>query len=274
MRLVPGHIQSWPKRRCDGRNPSTWLTFEMESYMSDAMELRSAAPGDNVLTRAISFFSSSVGSKVLMALTGLGLWAFMIVHLAGNLLIFAGRDAANAYSANLHHTPLILWGGRAGIVACFAFHIWAAIGTRGTNAGARPTAYAYANRTPATVQSKSMLLSGLMLLTFLVYHLAHFTWHNAHPAQVTVFPNGDVDVYNMVIRGFSVPLISLVYIAGQVLLSMHLSHGISSLAQHLGIQGPRLTPALKLSANVIAGAIALAFISIPISVLAGVIKPV
>jgi succinate dehydrogenase / fumarate reductase cytochrome b subunit len=231
--------------------------------MADAIEVRPFAP------QLIRFAQSSVGSKVVMAITGLGLWVFIVAHLAGNLAMWGGPETMNHYAAVLKGNQPLLWAVRAALLLGFPLHIVAAIRTAQLNRAARPVAYVHPPKTPASMASKTMLLSGLLLLTFFVYHLAHFTWHLTNPADVTLLADGTVDVYAMVVRGFSVWWISAIYIVGQLLLAQHLSHGIASLFQHLGLWGKSWTALIQKIGFGVAYAVAAAFISIPVAVLTG-----
>lgn len=234
-----------------------------------------AAPkgqAEPLLAGFMRFALSSVGAKAVMAITGLGLWLFIVGHLAGNLLMWAGQDAMNHYAEALKGNALLLWGTRSALLIGFPLHILSAIRASRLNTAARPIGYVVPIKTPATLGGRTMMYTGLLLLAFLLYHLAHFTWHLTNPGDVTLLPNGQPDVYSMVIRGFSVLWISAIYIVGQLLLAQHLSHGIYSLNQHLGLWGRSWTPFVRTAAVTIGWGVAIAFISIPIGVLAGVLR--
>jgi succinate dehydrogenase / fumarate reductase cytochrome b subunit len=196
---------------------------------------------------------------------------FIIGHLAGNLLAYAGPGPFNAYANTLHHTPLLLWSVRIGMIVLFPLHIWTSIRCSMINEDARPMPYAYQNRSPARAAAKSMLLSGGVILAFFAYHIAHFTWRMTGPQPERMV--GDVfDAHAMLVAGFQVPWIAAFYVIAQILLAGHLSHGIYSLFQHLGLWGARWTPWLKNTALVVGYAISAAFASIPLAVQLGVIK--
>lgn len=238
--------------------------------MAEAMELKREQTGETLVGSLLKFAKSSVGAKVIMALTGLGLWVFVIGHLAGNLLAFAGRDAFNHYAETLKGNALLLWGTRSALLIGFPLHIGAAIYANGKDRAARPVGYAYANKTPTRAASKTMILTGLFIAAYFLFHLAHFTWHVVQPQ--TLLPDGRWDAYGMLVLGFQQPLIAITYVVAMVLLAAHLSHGIYSLFQHLGLYGKRWTPFLKKGALIIGYAISAAFASIPVAVLLGVIK--
>jgi succinate dehydrogenase / fumarate reductase cytochrome b subunit len=133
---------------------------------------------------------SSLGSKYVMALTGLGLIGFVIAHMAGNLLIYLGRDALNSYGAALKAKPALLWAARLGLLGLFVLHVVLGLRLTWQNQLARPTAYVYERSVRSNWASRHMLLTGLVLLAFVVYHLAHFTFGAVKPAVVQV-PGAD-----------------------------------------------------------------------------------
>ncbi len=239
--------------------------------MSEAMELKRETAAPPFFAPVISFLMGSVGSKVMMAATGLGLWLFVTGHLAGNLLAFVGRDAFNAYAAGLKGNPVLLWGARAALLLGFPLHLFFAVRTSQQNSAARPVAYAYPNKTPTSLAAKTMLISGFVVLAFFLYHLGHFTLRLVNVTDA-LGPNGQFSPFDMLVQGFKNPLIAGFYIAGQVLLAMHLSHGISALFQHLGLWGRRWTPWIQRTGQMVGYGLSAGFISIPLAVLAGVIK--
>ena len=241
--------------------------------MADAMELKRDTGGETFLGSLMKFFLSAVGSKVVMAATGLGLFLFVVGHLAGNLLAYVGRDVFNAYAIGLKGNAILLWGTRTALLIGFPLHIITAIRTVQMNRAARPVPYAHENKSPARMAAKTMMLSGLVVVAYFLYHLAHFTWHITGPQPVNELPGGHYDAYSMLVMGFQQPLIALLYVVAQVLLAAHLSHGIYSISQHLGFWGAKWTPFLKNSALVIGYGLCAAFASIPLAVLLGIIKP-
>ncbi|MFT3708814.1 MAG: succinate dehydrogenase cytochrome b subunit [Archangium sp.] len=241
--------------------------------MAEALELKRESTGDTLIGSLMKFATSSVGSKIVMALTGLGLWLFVIAHLAGNLTAFAGKETFNHYAEALKGNPPLLWGVRIALLIGFPLHILTAINTARKNREARPVAYAFESRAKATMASKSMVLTGLLVLAYFGYHLAHFTWHLTGPQPTSMLPNGSYDAYTMLVMGFQQPLIALLYVVAQVLLAAHLSHGIYSLFQHLGLWGAKWTPFLKNGALIVGYGLCAAFASIPLAVLLGFIKP-
>ncbi len=218
---------------------------------------------------------SSIGSKVVMALTGLGLVLFVIIHMAGNLQMFVGQDAMNAYGVTLRKMPLLLWIARLGLLGLAVFHIVISIRLKLANRAARPTRYTHEKTVQASRSSRTMIISGLIILTFLIYHLLHFTLGVTDPQNFALHdPQGRHDVYNMVIAGFKNPLISGGYILAMVLLFSHLGHGASSWMQSLGWNHPKYNGLIEKVGPVLSWIVCLGFVAIPIAVLLGILKPV
>lgn len=227
----------------------------------------------NILTNLLK---SSLGKKYIMAVTGLALFVFVMGHLLGNLQIFLGRDAVNTYAAFLKSVPELLWGARLGLLLMVGLHIWAAIQLTVENRAARPIAYADLRPSGASYASRTMIWSGLIIAAFIVYHLLHFTVGWVDPSFMEMKETlGDGterhDVYGMLIAGFSKPLVSLFYMVAIGLLCVHLSHGVASLFQSLGIKGGAWAGWIDRGAVVAATIIFLGYISIPLSVLMGLV---
>jgi succinate dehydrogenase / fumarate reductase cytochrome b subunit len=218
-------------------------------------------------------FSSSTGKKFLMALSGAALFAFIIGHLLGNLQIFLGPEALNRYSAFLKSTGELLWAARIGLLVMVVIHIWTAVSLTLEARAARPIGYARKEYIEASYASRTMHLSGIIIFAYLVYHLMHFTFLKVH-TQFSGFTDtqGRHDVYRMVVMSFQQPAIAITYIIANLLLATHLSHGLYSMFQSLGLVGETARPKLKLAANVVGYGIFLGYASIPLSVLLGVVK--
>ena len=219
------------------------------------------------------FFWTSTGKKFLMGVSGLALVGFVVGHLVGNLQMFLGQEAVNRYAAFLKSTGEILWVVRFGLIALAVTHIVTAVSLSLENAAARPVSYAVKTYKEATYASRTMKASGLIVLAFLGYHLAHYTLMITHPEyHHLIDAQGRHDVYSMVVLGFSRPWISAWYILGVFLLGMHLSHGLYSMFQSLGIQTDALRKRVRPAAIAIGWLIFLGFASIPAGVLAGLIR--
>lgn len=217
------------------------------------------------------FYASSIGKKILVALTGLALFGFVIGHMIGNLLIFVGRDAINEYG-HLLQTALHgggVWIARIGLLVAVVIHIVATISLTRANRAARLTEYGQHKAQVSSKSSRIMIWSGLTILAFIVYHLLHFTIHagNDYGTYKTTLEGHTVhDVYRMVIAGFSwFPAVAF-YIIAMLLLTSHLSHGFSSLFQTLGVATDKTEPLFKKLGYAFAGLILIGNCSIPIAI--------
>ena len=218
--------------------------------------------------RAPSFWQSANGKKIVMGVTGAILFAFVTGHMLGNLQIFAGREHLNAYGHLLHSVGELLWPVRITLLLAVGLHILAAVQLWALNQKARPVAYARKEQIAASYASRTMYWSGPIVLAFVIFHLLQFTAGVIHPGSQ--FIKGDV--YHNVVAGFQVWWVSVWYIFAVSLLGVHLSHGISAMFQSLGLSHPRYTPLVNKAAVVIAVVLVLGFISVPISVLTGVVQ--
>jgi succinate dehydrogenase / fumarate reductase, cytochrome b subunit len=216
------------------------------------------------------FLCSSVGAKYVMAITGLLLVGFLVAHLAGNLLVFAGPDAFNEYAANMQSLGPLLWVARLGLLTIFLVHILSAIRLVMLNRRARPVGY-HANSTiQASFASRVMPMSGIIALWYVVYHICHFTLRVIEPEFAGHLDYlGRHDAYRMVVLGFQQPLNVVIYIVGMLVIGSHLSHGFSSLFQSIGLNHPKYTPSIRLIGPVFAWALVLMFLTIPVSVITG-----
>lgn len=218
------------------------------------------------------FACSNIGLKVLMALTGAVMFGYLIGHVSGNMLVFAGRQKINDYSLFLHHTPSLLWGTRVLLLVSVAVHLWATVRFLQLRGDARPVAYAVKAPHGTTFAARTMYWSGPVILLFVIYHILHLTTGTVHPEFHVDPATGHVDVYQNLVDGFSRPLASGLYIVGMLAIGIHLSHGIWSLLQTLGINRPNWEPALRCLAVVVAVLLCAGFIAVPVSVLLGIVK--
>lgn len=201
-----------------------------------------------------------------MALTGLVLIGFVFGHLLGNLLMFKGPAALDAYAKWLHDHPGLIWTARSVLLISVFAHIWVGIKLSLENKASRAGGPAVDATRRATLGSRTMPYSGVVILGFIIFHLLHYTFKS-----VAVAYQGD-SVYGMVVAGFSQPAVALFYIVSMLLLCLHLGHGVSSVFQTIGLRNERWRGRLDALAQVYAWFIALGFISIPLAVLTGCIK--
>jgi len=232
----------------------------------------------------LAFLESSVGSKLLVAVTGLSLVTFAVFHMIGNLKVFQGQQAINDYAYFLKHSMgALIWIARAGLLVVFALHITLAIRLKWRAVAARPVPYQYPGSVQATVSSRTMIWTGVVVGLFLVYHLAHYTFAivggvEVSPGKVVNFHDladgsGRVDVYSMVVAGFSNPLVAGLYIVAQVVLFIHLLHGIQSSFQTLGLKNRRFSKAIKTLGIAVALTILVGNLAIVVGVLTGTVPP-
>lgn len=213
------------------------------------------------MQRALTLHQTTIGKKVIMALSGVIIVGFTIGHFLGNLNLYLGPEAMNGYAAALQSLPPLIWGTRLLLLFAFTVHISAAISLWLRNTKARGSRYAKRKDLATDYAARTMYWSGPILFLFVVYHLLHFTILPAHPG----------DVYRNVVEGFQNPLIAGVYIAGNVALGFHVFHGIFSAFQTLGANHPRYNTYRRDAAIAISAAITLGNLSFPISVLAGIV---
>jgi succinate dehydrogenase / fumarate reductase, cytochrome b subunit len=214
-----------------------------------------------------SLIASTVGKKMVMAITGLVLFGFVIVHMLGNLQIYAGAEAINAYGAFLHsflHGAGI-WVFRAVLLTAVPLHIWAMAALTVTNRKARPVAYRRWKARTSTYASRTMRWSGVFLLAFIIFHLLHLTTGDVHPDFI---PG---DVYHNLIIGFQVVPVAIIYLVATLLLALHLFHGSWSMLQTVGLSHPRYDRARNVLCIGLAALVVVGNLSFPIAVLTGLL---
>jgi succinate dehydrogenase / fumarate reductase cytochrome b subunit len=219
-------------------------------------------------------FSSSVGAKSLMAFSGLGLVGFVLAHMVGNLQIFAGPEKLNAYAKTLQDLGPGLWVARIGLIGLFGLHIGMAFRLVQANKAARPVPYVRKVEERTTFAARTMWMSGLIVLAFLLYHLAHYTLHLTNPefsGADYVDAAGRHDVYRMVVESFTVWWVSALYIVANVILGLHISHGAESAFQTLGVRHARLAFLKRGFGQALGGLIVLGNCSMPLAVLLGLV---
>jgi succinate dehydrogenase / fumarate reductase cytochrome b subunit len=229
-----------------------------------------SATAVNLSPGNLRFWQTTIGKKAVMAVTGFLLFGFVIMHLLGNLQIYISPDKINNYSAAIKSVPELLWTARITLLLSVILHIWASAQLWRLQIAARPINYVKKVNANSTYASRTMKWSGPIILAFIIFHLLHFTFGTIHPGG----PFNEHNVYNNVVYGFQVWPVSLFYIIAMIMLCYHLYHGVWSMFQSLGFSHPVYTPWLQRFAKVIAILIAAGNISIPVSVLAGLLKPV
>ncbi len=217
----------------------------------------------------VSFWQSTNGKKVVMAVTGAMMFLFVIGHLLGNLLIFSGPAKINAYAQFLHFDDSVLWIIRSTLITALALHVTATVQLALRNKRARPIGYSRKEAIQSSYASRTMYWSGPIVLAFIILHLLQFTAGYVHPEATFIAG----DVYHNLVAGFRVWWVSAWYIFAITLLGFHLRHGLWSMLQSVGLAQQRSREKnLKRVALLIATLIVLGYISIPISVMVGLVK--
>jgi succinate dehydrogenase / fumarate reductase, cytochrome b subunit len=238
----------------------------------------------NPLAWVCDYLCSTVGQKILVAITGASLVTFVVFHMIGNFKMFSGPESINKYAYFLKHDlGLLIWIARAGLLGSFTLHLVLTLWLKARSSAARPIGYAYSGSAQATPQSKLMLQTGLVIGAFVAFHLAHFTFGMVHGVTasdgkgVTNYldlkdATGKHDVYTMVVAGFSTWWISAIYLAAQLMLFVHLSHGIQSVFQTLGLVNRRFVKIAKLVGFGTAGLILAGNTALVVAVWSGFLK--
>jgi succinate dehydrogenase / fumarate reductase cytochrome b subunit len=213
----------------------------------------------------------SLVKKFLMAGTGLVLALFVLGHMLGNLqVLFGSPGPINRYAHFLKSLGELLWLVRLFLLACVVVHVWMAILLTLENRRARPISYVKDATVQASYASRTMIWSGLIILAFIIFHLAHYTLQIVHPIfkSLEYVEDGHRihDVFGMVLVGFSYPAVVAFYVIAIGLLCFHLSHGVSSLFQSLGVRNDKWRACLNKIALAYAWIIFLGFISVPLAV--------
>lgn len=229
-----------------------------------------------------ALFDSTVGAKILVAFTGIGLVIFTLFHMLGNLKLFAGREAIDDYAHFLKHDlGVLIWIARALLLIIFILHIVLAVRLKFRSWAARSIPYQYPRSAQASIASRTMVWSGIVVGLFIIFHLAQFTfcWVTGveiAPGQVVNYvdlkdKNGYQDVYSMVVAAFRMPILAFIYIVAQIALYLHLSHGVQSSFQTLGLKNRRFTRFIRVFGFAVAVTILIGNVAIVLAVLTGVV---
>ena len=215
--------------------------------------------------------SDSIGRKAVVAVTGLFMVLFIVVHLLGNSTIFAGPDGINAYAEKLHGLGPFVLVFRVFMGAILLVHMVFAVLLTLENRAANPGKYAVKKMLKATFASETMIWTGLLLLAFIVYHLLQFTVRITPDIVLGNDAKNRVDVFTMVVSSFRITPIALVYVAAMVTLFLHLSHGIQSIAQSVGLNNDKTMPQFGALGKVLSVIFLVGYSAIPVLILAGIL---
>jgi len=215
--------------------------------------------------------SDSIGRKAVVAVTGLCMVLFVVVHLLGNSTIFVGPDGINAYAEKLHGLGPFVWAFRLVMLCLLLLHAIFAILLTLENRAANPEKYAVKKMLKANFASETMIWTGLLLLAFLVYHLLQFTVRITPDIVLGNDAKNRVDVFTMVFTSFRITPIALVYVAAMVTLFLHLSHGIQSIFQTIGLNNDKTMPQFSALGKVLSAIFLVGYSAIPVLILAGIL---
>jgi succinate dehydrogenase / fumarate reductase, cytochrome b subunit len=218
----------------------------------------------------MGFLSSTVGRKILMAITGFFLILFLCVHLLGNSFIYF--DLINTYGERLHSLPPLVFAARIGMVILFAVHIFFGITMTLENWAARPQAYTVKKSLRATFAGKTMIWTGLVIAGFLIYHILHFAMKVTNPdISHGIDMHGRDDVFQMIVLSFKNICIAGIYIAALIAVFLHLFHGTQSFVQTFGLNSDASIPVVEKTGKGIAFILFLGYVSIPVAIILGIL---
>jgi len=221
----------------------------------------------------MQFLTSSIGRKILMAISGLSLVLFALIHLIGNTTIFGWLPGGiNAYAHHLHAFPPLVWAFRAVMLAFVGVHILYGIQLTIENRGGRPQQYAVKSTKKATFASENMIWTGVLLFVFIVGHLLHFTTKSLPGMELVMGADGAVDVFAMVVSGFRNVFVSLLYAGAMIALFLHLSHGIQSMFQTFGLSNDKILPLLVKAGSLVALVVFVGYVSVPLLIFLNILK--
>jgi succinate dehydrogenase / fumarate reductase cytochrome b subunit len=215
--------------------------------------------------------SDSIGRKAVVAITGLSMVLFVVVHLLGNSTIFAGPAGLNAYAEKLHGLGPFVWAFRLVMLCLLGLHVIFAVLLTLENRAANPGKYAVKKMLKANFASETMIWTGLLLLAFLVYHLLQFTARVTPDIVLGNDAKNRVDVFTMVFTSFRITPIALVYVAAMVTLFLHLSHGIQSVFQSIGLNNDKTMPQFGVLGKLLSALFLVGYSAIPVLILAGIL---
>jgi succinate dehydrogenase / fumarate reductase cytochrome b subunit len=223
----------------------------------------------------LRFARSTVGRKVIMAVTGVVWVGYLVLHMAGNLQAFAGSEKINSYSALLHGAGAeLLWLARAILIVALVLHVVMAALLTSAARRARPVEYRTRDPQVSTLSSRTMRWGGILILAFIVFHILHLTTRDIDPAGWATRTDraGRYDIYGNVVASFQIWWVSALYLLAMVVVGLHLWHGVWSFSRSLGVAKSTDEPLRRRVAPAVAIVIWLGFSLVPIAVMAGVLR--
>jgi len=219
--------------------------------------------------KALTLFDTSVGKKAALAVSGVILFGFVIGHMLGNLQVLLGPEVYNAYAEGIKHNALLLWGTRSVLLVALLVHTAIVLELYGKSIAARPVAYKVKKNIATTYAGLMMKYTGPILLAYIVFHLAHFTFPGTALGDYEHVPD---DVYGNFVHAFSIPWVVALYVFANLMLSLHLYHGAYSMLQSIGFNHPRYNARLKLVARGLAFLVTAGNVFLPLTVMLGLVK--
>src|SRR5450432_1887701 len=220
-------------------------------------------------TKALTLLDTSVGKKAALAVSGVILFGFVIQHMLGNLQVLLGADVFNGYAAGIKEKPVLVWAVRAVLIGAVLVHVTLVLELYGKSVAARPVSYKVKKNIATSYAAVTMKLTGPLLLCYLLFHLAHFTFPGVALGDYEHVPG---DVYSNFVNAFQIPWVVAVYVFANLMLSMHLYHGAFSMLQSVGLNHPRYNKRLKYIARGLAFLVTAGNVFLPLSVLLGLVK--
>ena len=220
-------------------------------------------------TKALTLLDTSVGKKAALAVTGVVLFGYVIGHMLGNLQVLEGPEVFNAYAAGIKSKPVLLWGVRALLLVCLLVHTTIVLELYAKSVAARPVGYRVKKNIATSYAATMMKVTGPLLLAYIVFHIAHFTFPGTALGDYEHVPE---DVYSNFLNAFQIPWVVALYVFANLMLSMHLYHGAFSMLQSIGLNHPRYDKRLKYVARGLAFLVTAGNVFLPFTVLLGLVK--
>ena len=220
-------------------------------------------------TAAVTLTDTTVGKKIIMALSGVVLFGFSIVHMLGNMQIFVGREVINGYHVMLYGMPTLLWTARSVLLVALVIHMASALSLWSANRAARPHAYRKTDLIATSYAARTMVVGGMLLFLYLVHHIAHMT------AGVTAglgYAHDHVDVYANLVASYRVPWMATLSVVAALVFGFHVYHGSWSMLQTLGINHQRYNARLRSVAVAVAVVVTIGYVSVPVAVAARLVR--
>ena len=220
-------------------------------------------------TKALTLIDTSVGKKAALAVTGVVLFGFTIGHMLGNLQVLEGPEVYNAYGEAIKSKPILLWGVRTLLLVCLLVHTYIVLELYGKSVAARPVGYKVKKNIATSYAALMMKVTGPLLLVYIIFHLAHFTFPGVALGDYDHVPG---DVYSNFVNAFSIPWVVALYVIANICLGFHLYHGAFSMLQSVGLNHPQYDKKLKYAARGLAFLVTAGNVFLPLTVFLGLVK--